>query len=434
MTLAQKQEIKVRGYITRLSSPMSFEIADYRVTRGAEVAIEFQDAGPDVTFRPEDFRTGIEVEVRGVYDASTHELQVRKIKIDLDQFRKLKQTVVLGSKPDQLERVGENWRAQLFAGGRRVRIEPTTKVEFRLSSIEQEDLKRNAKEKGAANKFHALSSLEEVGAGHLMTFEGTVAPDGTVTAERVEFRRNEREKYEGSLWKMHKAKVKTPDAKESKPSILKIPLGIIEYHYELFPQDIQDYVAKVGNSLIPAYQRALPDSELTKIPFQFFVVPRKDALMLSLPSGVVVVSSGMFDVLENEAQLASLLGREIAHVVQKHNLRQWEESEQKRLAFAFGRTGSYSWQNEVQADRLSLEYMLLAGYDLREAPRAWKLIGEKNPDRDDAVTRQSSLMVALQDTYPQQDSRGARKNEEEFRQAAARLREVISVGQAGKKK
>jgi predicted Zn-dependent protease len=267
-----------------------------------------------------------------------------------------------------------------------------------------------------------------------MTFEGMVAPDGSVTAERVEFRRNEREKYEESLWNMHRAKVKTPDAQRNKPSTLRIPLGIIEYRYQLFPQDIQDYFAKVGNSLIPAYQRALPDSELTKIPFQFFVVPRKEALMFSLPSGVVVVTSAMFDVLENEAQLASLLGREIAHIVQKHSLRQWNESEQKRLAFVFGRTGSYSWQHEVQADRLSLEYMLLAGYDPREAPRAWKLIAEKNPDWDDAVTRQSSLMIALQESYPQQDSKGARKNEEEFRQVVARIHEVIASGQAGQKK
>jgi hypothetical protein len=434
ISLAQKQEIKIRGFITALSSPLSFEIADYHVTRTADVALEFQDAGPDVTFRPEDFRTGIEVEVSGVYDEQTHELQARKLKVDLDQFRKLKQTVVLSSKPEQLERVGENWRAQLFAGGRRVRIEPTTKIEFRLSSIEQEDLKRSAKEKGAGGTLHTLSQLEDVAPGQLMTFEGIVAVDGTVTAERVEFRRNEREKREEGLWKLFKAKVKTPREHEKKPSILKFSFSIADLDLRLLPQDIQDYVSKVGNSLVPAYQRALPDAELTRIPFQFYVVERKEAFTISLPNGAVIVSSSMFDVLENEAQLASLLGREIAHVVQKHHMRQAEESTQKRFALALGRLGSFSRLNEVQADRLSLEYMLLAGYDVREAPRAWKLIAGKNPERDYAVTRQSSLIVALQDTYSQQDSKGTRKNEEEFRQAAARLREAIAESQARQKK
>jgi Peptidase family M48 len=352
----------------------------------------------------------------------------------LDQFRKLKQKVVSSSKPEKLERVGETWRALLFAGGRRIRIEPTTKIEFRLSSIEQEDLKRSAKEKDAGGKLHTLSQLEDVAPGQLMTFEGMVAPDGTVTAERVEFRRNEREKREEGLWQLFKAKVKTPREHEKKPSILKFSFSIADLDLRLLPQDIQDYVSKVGNSLVPAYQRALPDAELTRIPFQFYVVERKEAFTVALPVGAVIVSSAMFDVLENEAQLASLLGREIAHVVQKHHMRQAEESTQKRFALALGKLGSFSRLNEVQADRLSLEYMLLAGYDVREAPRAWKLIAGKHPERDYAVTRQSSLIVALQDTYSQPDPKGTRKNEEEFRQAAARLREAMDESQARKKK
>ena len=432
--LAQQRELKLRGYITSLSSPYSFEIGDYRVTRATEVAVEFQDAGPDVRFRPEDFRVGIEVEVRGVYNKQTGELQARKVKIDLDQFRKLKQTVVLSSRPERLERTGENWRAQFFAGGRRVRIEPTTKVEFKLSRVEQEDLERSAKQKDADGTLHTLSSLEEIGPGILMTFEGMVAPDGTIAAERVEFRRNEREKNEEGLWKMFKTKLKTPRDGENKPSTLKVNLSLLDVDLKLLPKEIQDYVSRVGMSLVPAYQRALSDSDMTKIPFQFFVVERPEAFVLSLPNGFVIVSSGLFDVLENEAQLASMLGREIAHIIQKHSLRQWEESAQKRFALALGRAGSYSGLNHVQADRLSLEYMLLAGYDLREAPRAWKLLSEKYPEHDETMTRQSSFMIALADTYSQQDFKGARKNEAEFSQVAGRVREAVAAEQAKQKK
>ncbi|HEX8922911.1 MAG TPA: M48 family metallopeptidase, partial [Pyrinomonadaceae bacterium] len=161
---------------------------------------------------------------------------------------------------------------------------------------------------------------------------------------------------------------------------------------------------------------------------------RKEPFTIAQPTGTVIVSSAMFEVLENEAQLASLLGREVAHVIQKHHLRQAEESTQKRFALALGRLGSYSRLNEVQADRLSLEYMQLAGYDLREAPRVWKLIAEKNPEREDAVTRQSSLIIALQDTYSQQDVKGTPKNEEEFRRIVARVREAIAENQARQKK
>jgi hypothetical protein len=435
ISFAQKQEIKVRGFVTAINTPTSFEIADYRVTRGTDVSLEFQDAGPDVTFRSEDFRVGIEVEVRGTYNEQTNELQARKIKIDLDQFRKLKQTVVLSSKPEKLERVGENWRALIFAGGRRVRIEPTTKVEFMLSKTEQEDVARSAKEKDASGQLHTLTSLNEVGANVLMTFEGMVAPDGTVMAERVEFQRNEREKTKEDIWKMFKAKVKTPHDQEHKPSTLKVAFSLANAELKLLPKDVQDYISKVGDSLVPSYQRAMPDAELTKIPFQFFVVERPEPFALSLPNGVVLVTSTLFEVLENEAQLAAMLGRQIAHVIQKHNLRQSLESTQKRLSLAMGRAGSYSYVNHVQADRLSLEYMLLAGYDLREAPRAWKLIGAKEQAAaEGAITRRSSLMIALRDTYSQTDLNELRKNEEEFHQMAKRVREVVAESQAKQKK
>jgi hypothetical protein len=432
---AQKQEIKVRGHVTSLSSPASFEIADYRVTRGANIPLEFQDAGPDVTFRPEDFRVGIEIEVRGTYNEQTGELQASKIKIDLDQFRKLKQTVVLSSKPEKLERVGGNWRALFFAGGRRVRIEPATKIEFKLSKIEQEDVARSAKEKDTSGQLHTLTSLDEVGANVLMTFEGMVAPDGTVTAERVEFRRNEREKNEEGILKMFKTKLKPPRDQENKPSILKIDFGLGDIDFKLLPKDVQDYVSKIGYSLVPSYQRAMPDAELTKIPFQFFVIERSEPFVFALPNGRVVVSSGLFEVLENEAQLVALMARQIAHIVQKHNLRQWEESTQKRFSLVLGRAGSYSQVNHVQADRLSLEYMLLAGYDLRESTRAWKLLGAKSQTDDEvAITRRSSLMIALKDTYSQIDMNGLRKNEEEFRQIQKRVREAVIELQAKEKK
>lgn len=431
---AQKPETKIRGFITALESPNAFEVGEYHVTRSSAVAIEFQDAGPDVTFRPEDFRIGLEVEVRGAYNEQTGELQARKLKIDLDQLRRLKQTVVLSSKIERIERIGDGWRAVLFAGGRNVKIEPSTRVEFGLSNAEREDLKRSAKAVEGSGKLHTLSSLEEIVPGNLMTFEGRVAPDGSVLAERVEFRRNELEKNEEALWKLYRAKIKTPRADEKKPATLKVSFGIGDLSFKLLPQDIQDYLAKVGNSLVPAYQRALPEAELTRIRFQFYAVEYKDAFTAALPSGTIIVTSAMFDLLENEAQLAALLGRNIAHIVQKHHLRQMEESTQKRFALALGRVGSYSRLNEIQADRLSLEYLHLAGYDLSQAVRAWQLIAANDPESEVPITRRTSLMVALFDTYPQYDSGRARKNEEEFRQIAARIRQVMAENLASRKK
>ncbi len=102
----------------------------------------------------------------------------------------------------------------------------------------------------------------------------------------------------------------------------------------------------------------------------------------------------MFNVAENEAQLAAVIGYEIAHATQEH---QWREMNYHKnslmtlhiasaFAAAYGKTdlarignmvegairNGYSRSLENQADRIGLEYMVRAGYDPREAPRLWK--------------------------------------------------------------
>jgi predicted Zn-dependent protease len=42
----------------------------------------------------------------------------------------------------------------------------------------------------------------------------------------------------------------------------------------------------------------------------------------AMPNGIVVVHSGALELLENEAQLAAVLGHEIAHATHDHTWRQ----------------------------------------------------------------------------------------------------------------
>ena len=101
----------------------------------------------------------------------------------------------------------------------------------------------------------------------------------------------------------------------------------------------------------------------------------------SLPGGYVYVYKGLIDNVDNDDQLAGVIGHEVAHVVAKHAL--------KRLQAAYGATilegaavfsgqGALasgvdlaassvffvnSREDEFQSDRLGLKYMKLAGYD-----------------------------------------------------------------------
>jgi predicted Zn-dependent protease len=57
------------------------------------------------------------------------------------------------------------------------------------------------------------------------------------------------------------------------------------------------------------------------LPWQFGVIDSKGINAFAAPGGYIVITLGLFNLLENEAQLAGVLGHEISHVVKKHHLK-----------------------------------------------------------------------------------------------------------------
>ena len=108
----------------------------------------------------------------------------------------------------------------------------------------------------------------------------------------------------------------------------------------------------------------------------------------AFPGGSIAVTRGLLILLENEAELAGLLGHETGHVNARHTAEQMSKSvltnaivggvsayagsqsaSLGRLASQIGMFGSgallahYSREHERQADELGLEYMVKAGYN-----------------------------------------------------------------------
>src|SRR6476469_9950620 len=77
---------------------------------------------------------------------------------------------------------------------------------------------------------------------------------------------------------------------------------------------LQKYVNSVGRWV--ASQSERPD-----LPWHFGVIDSEDLNAFSAPGGYVVITKGIYRKLTNEAQLAGILGHEIAHVVKKHQLK-----------------------------------------------------------------------------------------------------------------
>ncbi len=136
-SLAAARQVKVRGYITNVTSPNAFEIDDYRVTRDGSAALEFENETPGAKAGPEALRVGAEVEVSGSYDEATGELKASRVKVDLEQFRTFKMAAVLSREPEGVEQTAEGWRGFFFPDGRRVLVEPSTQVLFKKSDSEE---------------------------------------------------------------------------------------------------------------------------------------------------------------------------------------------------------------------------------------------------------------------------------------------------------
>jgi len=450
---AAVKQIKIHGYITNVVSPTVFEIDDVKVSRSESLIFNLENQDAAVQFKPENIRVGTEIEVEGMLDAETNELKASKVTVDLDQFRKLKNTTVLSRTPEGIVKGEKGWSGIFWADGRQIRINETTQVLFELNKSEQkavETAAKNPKAKTPSETANAdddefgnsepLKDISDVKAGMFATFEGIEQPDGAILASRIIFVKNELEKGEGNLWKSLKLTEKTPNFTEGEPGELKVSsVG----KFKLLPnKEVQDYVERIGQSLVPAYQKNLADDDPQKIHFKFYVIRSKEANAFALANGVVVINSGMITTLENEAQLAAVIAHEISHSTQEHTWRAMNKDKNKRTALMVGSVAAallgvpaaadaltlinaamingYSRRLEDQADRIGLEYMVAANYDPREAPRVWKVMSKKNGDQannffwsshNSNSIRRSYLMVEIRDNYSQLDFNQMKKGD-----------------------
>jgi predicted Zn-dependent protease len=77
--------------------------------------------------------------------------------------------------------------------------------------------------------------------------------------------------------------------------------------------ELQAYVNRVGRWIAAHSER--PD-----LPWRFGVIDHGLVNAFAMPGGFILVTRGLYEILDNEAQLAGVLGHEIAHVVRRHHV------------------------------------------------------------------------------------------------------------------
>ncbi len=153
--------------------------------------------------------------------------------------------------------------------------------------------------------------------------------------------------------------------------------------------EVEEYVNRLGRKLAAV-------SNNPGQAFDFFVVKDTTLNAFALPGGYIGVHTGLILAAESESELASVLGHEIAHVTQRHIaqmvghqsqagmvmlasllvavLAARSNSQVSEAALAAGQAGAlqsqlgYSRDFEREADRVGLQTLDAAGFDVRGMP------------------------------------------------------------------
>ena len=235
-----------------------------------------------------------------------------------------------------------------------------------------------------------------------------------------------------------------------------------------------DYVADPG---VAAYVREvgqrLADVADRRLPYEFAVVNDSEPNAWALPGGKIAVNRGLLYLLEDEAELAAVLGHEIVHAAARHGAKAMERGLLLMGAVAAvsaavdrrGRGGKpagmlavgaaqvaavllgqkYSRDAEREADHYGMLYMARAGYDPAAAvslqekllrlkrekggPPGWleRLLSSHPPSEERVQAARARLA-----TLP----RGGARGRERYRRRLARLlgtREAYAAYDAGRK-
>lgn len=99
-----------------------------------------------------------------------------------------------------------------------------------------------------------------------------------------------------------------------------LALEVFNRYGESYKNDrLQRYLTLVGQSVVGVSDRA-------DIPYHFAVVNTTEPNAFATPGGYVFVSIGLLRMVRNEAELAGILGHEVAHVAKRHALQTIERS------------------------------------------------------------------------------------------------------------
>ncbi len=185
-------------------------------------------------------------------------------------------------------------------------------------------------------------------------------------------------------------------------------------------------VQKVGRNIANAVETYLKNNgyadELSSYAWEFNLVKSSDVNAFCMPGGKIVVYEGILPYTQDETGLAVVLGHEVAHAVAKHanermSQQMMTEYGTAAIGTALGGTSAgvqqaaaaaiglgsqygillpYSRKQELEADKLGLIFMAMAGYNPSQAAAFWTRMSQQGSSTPEFMSTHSSDNTRIQ--------------------------------------
>jgi beta-barrel assembly-enhancing protease len=211
---------------------------------------------------------------------------------------------------------------------------------------------------------------------------------------------------------------------------------------------LTEYVTRVGNRL-----KGAREAQESGFPFTFEVVADPSINAFALPGGPMFINTGLLKAVDNEAQLAGVMGHEMSHVILRHGTNQASKSKLIELPAVLGQQvagGSlvgqltqlgiglgansvllkFSRSAESQADLMGSHLMAEAGYNPTEMARFFEKLNAHGgsrtmqffSDHPNPENRERAIEKEVE-RLPQRDYRFQTGQFQQMKQMVARIRE-----------
>lgn len=369
------EQPKIYGVVTDPGTPAKFQVDGQEILCSSSTEVQKSaDHHVQLSKGCEPYRLGQGIAVYG--KRHKHTVEATKLEPESAETHKVEGFAVIDLQPVQDREV---WTVR--ADGYRLRVGPQTHSSFAPNS--------------------PVRSMGDLRPDMWVRYTGVQQRDGAVAVETAEFIPNNITKQEAKLREKREFDPAATTQQDRQSGLSEAFLGLDPKRFPATSDEaLQQRVVTIGERLVPAYQKALPDDDPAKLNFRFQVVDQPklhDAW--TMPNGIILVPQQVLARLENDDEIAALLADNIAVALEKQEYRELPTgraltaTEIAGLAgelfvpglglatvVGTGVAGEKVIRNlEEQSGRVSLQLLHDAGFNIAQAPRTWWLLASLKP-------------------------------------------------------